>query len=53
MIANPEIKTWTVFQDSSLKPTQSKALFEIQDLENKEPSNPSRALKGGRSWQQQ
>jgi hypothetical protein len=53
MIANSEIKTWLVSQDSSLKPTQSKTLFEIQDLENKEPSNPSRALKGGRSWQQQ
>jgi hypothetical protein len=53
MIANPEIKTWMVSQDSSLKPAQSKALFEIQDVENKEPSNPSRALKGGRLWQQQ
>jgi hypothetical protein len=53
MIANSEIKTWMVSQGSSLKPTQSKTLFEIRDFEDKEPSNPSRALKGGRSWQQQ
>jgi hypothetical protein len=53
MITIPEIKTWMVSQDSGLKLTQSKTLFEIQDFDHKEPSNPSRAVKGGRSWQQQ